>query len=95
MIALTAADIVALPPMYEAVAVIETVMRQVSTGGAQRPPRFAVPVDPPLHLPDPRSRKAGRVRLHRDGLKPEAQAHEQRYAGRIQTVVATVPNWRL
>ena len=32
------------------------------------------------HLPDPRSRKAGRVRLHRDVLQPEAQAHEQRHA---------------
>jgi putative transposase len=32
------------------------------------------------HLPDPRSRKAGRVRLHRDVLQPKAQAHEQRNA---------------
>lgn len=29
---------------------------------------------------DPRRRKAGRPRLHRDVLQPEAKAHEQRNA---------------
>jgi ornithine cyclodeaminase len=44
MIVLSAADVAALLPMDEAIAVVEAAMRRVSAGGAQLPLRFAVPV---------------------------------------------------
>jgi len=49
-------------------------------GGRELLPAFEEGMYPASHLLDARRRQAGRVRIHRDVLQPEAEAHEQRHA---------------